>query len=99
MKELGVVVRDKDLAQQIVRGGGGATRFVPITVTGAASEAAALRAALPKTLPPVVRAGLVVGASALVFSLQGLHMYVRSMSGSAWLTANLLVVARSLVRR
>jgi hypothetical protein len=35
----------------------------------------------------------VVGASALIFSLQGLHMFVRSMSGSAWLTANLFVVA------
>ncbi len=52
-----------------------------------------MRAALPASLPPVVRAGLVVGASALVFSLQGLHMFVRSMSGSAWLTANLFVVA------
>ncbi len=64
-----------------------------LVVVIAAVTVLLLRAALPRTLPPVVRAGLVVGASALVFSLQGLHMFVRSMSGSAWLTANLLVVA------
>ena len=63
----------------------------------AAATVLLLRAALPKSLPPVVRAGLVVGASALIFSLQGLHMFVRSMSGSAWLTANLLVVASLLL--
>ncbi len=63
----------------------------------AAATVLLMRAALPKTLPPVARAGLVVGASALVFSLQGLHMFVRSMSGSAWLTANLFVVAALLL--
>lgn len=56
-----------------------------------------LRAALPTTLPPLLRAGLVVGISGLIFSLQGLHMFVRSMSGSAWLTANLIVIASLLL--
>lgn len=64
-----------------------------LVIVIAAATVLLLRAALPKSLPPVVRAGLVVAASALVFSLQGLHMFVRSMSGSAWLTANLFVVA------
>lgn len=64
-----------------------------LVIVIAAATVLMLRAALPKTLPPVVRAGLVVAASALVFSLQGLHMFVRSMSGAAWLTANLFVVA------
>lgn len=56
-----------------------------------------LRTALPKTLPPLVRAGLVVAMSGLIFSLQGMHMFVRSMSGSAWLTANLIVVISLLL--
>jgi hypothetical protein len=64
-----------------------------VVILIAAATVLLMRAALPKTLPPVVRAALVVAASALVFSLQGLHMYVRSMSGAAWLTANLLVIA------
>lgn len=58
-----------------------------------------LRAALPRSLPPAVRAGLVVAASALLFSPHGLHNFVRSMSGMAWLTANLLVVATLLLAR
>lgn len=56
----------------------------------------ALRAALPKALSPVVRASMVFGTSLLVFSLHGLHNYSRSMSGIAWLGANLLVVAALL---
>jgi hypothetical protein len=64
-----------------------------VVILIAAGAVLLMRAALPKTLPPVVRAALVVAASALVFSLQGLHMYVRSMSGAAWLTANLFVLA------
>jgi len=64
-----------------------------LVIVIAAGAVLLMRAALPKTLPPVVRAALVVAASALVFSLQGLHMYVRSMSGAAWLTANLFVLA------
>lgn len=56
-----------------------------------------LREALPKRLPPVLRACLVVGASALVFSLHGLHNFALGMSGTAWLTANLIVVAALLL--
>lgn len=48
--------------------------------------------ALPRTLPPLVRAGLVVAASALMFSPHGLWNYARAMSGTAWLTANLIVI-------
>ncbi|OLR95569.1 hypothetical protein BJP25_00300 [Actinokineospora bangkokensis] len=58
-----------------------------------------LRAALPRSLPPVARAALVVGASALVFSPHGLHNFIRSMSGTAWLTANLLVICALLLAR
>lgn len=56
-----------------------------------------LRAALPASLPPIVRAGIVVASSTMLFSLHGLHNFVRSMSGAAWLTANLLVVAALLL--
>lgn len=63
-----------------------------LVVVIAAVTVVLLRAALPKTLPPLLRAGIVVAASALVFSPHGLHNFVRAMSGSAWLTANLLVV-------
>ncbi|MPZ85022.1 MAG: hypothetical protein GEV28_33410 [Actinophytocola sp.] len=57
----------------------------------------ALRAALPATLSPLVRAGIVAGGSALVFSLHGLWNYTRAMSGTAWLTANLIVVVALLL--
>jgi hypothetical protein len=52
----------------------------------------ALGLALPKTLPPLVRAGLVLAASALMFSPHGLWNYARAMSGTAWITANLIVI-------
>ncbi|MCT2586591.1 hypothetical protein [Actinophytocola gossypii] len=68
--------------------------YLVIVVAGA--TVLLLRAVLPRSLPPLARAGLVVAASALVFSLQGMHMFVRSMSGAAWLTANLIVVASLL---
>jgi hypothetical protein len=64
-----------------------------LVVVIAAAMVLLLRAALPKTMPPLMRSGLVVAASALIFSFQGMHMFVRSMSGSAWLTANLIVIA------
>ena len=57
----------------------------------------ALAAALPRTMPPLLRAGLVVAASALVFSLHGLWNFTRAMSGTAWLTANLIVVVALLL--
>ncbi|GAB3435073.1 hypothetical protein [Actinophytocola sediminis] len=61
-------------------------------VAMAALTVAALGLALPRGLPPLVRAGLVVAASTLVFSLHGLWNFTRAMSGTAWLTANLIVV-------
>ncbi|MGX7823684.1 hypothetical protein ACTG9Q_01180 [Actinokineospora sp. 24-640] len=56
-----------------------------------------LRMALPKSLPPLVRAGLVVAAAALVFSPHGLHNFAMAMSGAAWLMANLFAVAALLL--
>lgn len=70
-----------------------------LTVGIAAITVLLLRAALPRNLPPVLRACLVVGASALVFSLHGIHNFAVGMSGSAWLTANLLVVVSLLCAR
>lgn len=61
-------------------------------VAVAAGTVVALGLALPRTLPPLLRAGLVVACSTLVFSLHGLWNFTRAMSGTAWLTANLLVV-------
>ncbi|MGH3876225.1 MAG: hypothetical protein ACRDSK_04220 [Actinophytocola sp.] len=61
-------------------------------VAVAVATIVALGLALPRTLPPLVRAGLVVAASALMFSPHGLWNYTRAMSGTAWLTANLIVV-------
>lgn len=66
-------------------------------VVVAALTVVLLRAALPAHLPHVVRACLVVGTSALVFSLHGLHNFTLGMSGTAWLTANLIVVAALLL--
>jgi hypothetical protein len=63
-----------------------------LVVLIAAATVLLLRAALPKSLHPLVRAGIVVAASLLVFSPHGLHNYVRAMSGAAWLTANLIAV-------
>lgn len=66
-------------------------------VVVAALTVLALGAALPRELPPLVRAGLLVAASALVFSLHGLWNFTRAMSGTAWLTANLIVVVALLL--
>ncbi|WP_431436554.1 hypothetical protein [Actinophytocola sp.] len=65
-------------------------------VAVAVATVVALGLALPRTLPPLVRAGLVVAASALMFSPHGLWNYTRAMSGTAWLTANLIVVVALL---
>jgi hypothetical protein len=66
-------------------------------VAVAALTVVALGLALPRTLPPLLRAGLVVACSTLVFSLHGLWNFTRAMSGTAWLTANLLVVVALLL--
>ena len=55
-----------------------------------------IRFAIPKTLPPVVRASIVLMSSALIFSLHGLHNFTHAMSGAAWLTANLISVGALL---
>jgi hypothetical protein len=55
-----------------------------------------IRFAIPKTLPPVVRASIVLASSALMFSLHGLHNFTHAMSGAAWLTANLISVGALL---
>lgn len=55
-----------------------------------------IRFAIPKSLPVVVRASIVLGASALIFSLHGIHNYTHSMSGAAWLTANLISIGALL---
>jgi hypothetical protein len=51
-----------------------------------------IRFAIPKSLPVVVRASIVLASSALIFSLHGLHNFTHAMSGAAWLTANLICV-------
>lgn len=55
-----------------------------------------IRFAIPRSLPVVVRASIVLMTSALIFSLHGLHNYTHAMSGAAWLTANLVAVAALL---
>jgi hypothetical protein len=55
-----------------------------------------IRFAIPKSLPVVVRASIVLATSALIFSLHGLHNFTHSMSGAAWLTANLISVGALL---
>ncbi|HEV7651683.1 MAG TPA: hypothetical protein VGP26_26315 [Actinophytocola sp.] len=75
----------------------GDNRTLGVFVVGVAVlTVAALGLALPRTLPPLVRAGLVVAASALMFSPHGLWNYARAMSGTAWLTANLIVIVALL---
>lgn len=70
-----------------------------LTIGIAAITVLLLRSALPRNLPAVLRAGLVVATSALVFSLHGIHNFALGMSGSAWLTANLLVIGSLLLAR
>ena len=67
-----------------------------LTVVVAVATVLLLRAALPKSLPAILRACIVAGSSALVFSLHGLHNFTLGMSGVAWLTANLIVIAALL---
>lgn len=55
-----------------------------------------IRFAIPKSLPVVVRASIVLASSGLIFSLHGLHNFTHAMSGAAWLTANLISVGALL---
>ncbi|OLF18999.1 hypothetical protein [Actinophytocola xanthii] len=66
-------------------------------VVVAALTVLVLGRALPTGLSPMTRAGLLAAGSALVFSLHGLWNFTRAMSGTAWLTANLLVVLSLLL--
>lgn len=68
-----------------------------LTVVFALLTVLLLRAALPTSLPPMVRACTVVAGSAMAYSLHGLHNFALGMSGTAWLLANLLVVAALLL--
>lgn len=68
-----------------------------VVIVIAAATVLLLRTALPKYLPPLLRASMVVAMAFLVFSLHGAHNFIRSMSGSAWLLANLLVIASLLL--
>jgi hypothetical protein len=52
-----------------------------------------LRALLPRQWSPLARAALTVVLSAVMFCPSGLWNFVRGMSGTAWLSANLLAVA------
>lgn len=77
---------------------GGDNRTLGVFVVAvAALTVVALGAALPRTLSPLVRAGIVAAGSALVFSPHGLWNFTRAMSGTAWLTANLIVVVALLL--
>lgn len=69
--------------------------YLVVVIAGA--TVLALRAALPASLPPLVRSSMLLGTSLLVFSLHGLHNFTRSMSGIAWLGANLLVICALLL--
>lgn len=63
-----------------------------VDVLVALATVVAIRFAIPKSLPVVVRASIVLMSSALIFSLHGLHNFTHAMSGAAWLTANLISV-------
>jgi hypothetical protein len=76
---------------------GGNQRFLGyLDVLIALATVLLIRYAIPKSLPVVVRASIVLATSALIFSLHGLHNFTHAMSGAAWLTANLICVAALL---
>lgn len=47
---------------------------------------------LPRRIRPSWRAGLTAAISVMLFAPQGVHNFARAMSGTAWITANLLVL-------
>jgi hypothetical protein len=63
----------------------------------AAVSVVLLRAMLPRAWSPVARAWLTVAISAIVFCPAGLWNFVRGMSGTAWLTANLFALVAILL--
>lgn len=77
---------------------GGDQRFLGyVTVAVTLGSVFLVRSALPATLSPVLRASIVLGVSFTAFSLHGLHYFSRGMSGVAWLTTNMLVIAALLL--
>jgi hypothetical protein len=59
----------------------------------AAASLALLVRLLPRSLPPASRGAAVVLLAWLVFAPKGLHNFVYGMSGTAWWSANLAVLA------
>jgi len=77
--------------------GGGDQRILGyVDILVAIATVVLIRFAIPKSLPAVVRASIVLAASALIFSLHGLHNFTHAMSGAAWLTANLISIGALL---
>jgi hypothetical protein len=76
---------------------GGDQRILGVVdIVVAVATVVLIRFAIPKSLPAVVRASIVLASAALIFSLHGLHNYTHAMSGAAWLTANLISVGALL---
>ncbi len=59
-------------------------------VTAVIAQIVVLSSLMPRRLPPLWCASLTVLVSVLLFAPQGMHNFSRAMSGTAWLTANLL---------
>lgn len=77
---------------------GGDQRFLGyVAVAVSIGSVLLVRSAVPTTLSPVLRASIVLGVSFTAFSLHGLHYFSRGMSGVAWLTTNMLVIAALLL--
>lgn len=72
---------------------GGSNRSLGVFVCAiGAAQVVLLSVELPRRLSPLWRVGLTVVISTMIFASQGLHNYARAMSGTAWITANLLVI-------
>ena len=77
--------------------GGGDQRILGIVdILIAIATVVLIRFAIPKSLPVVVRASIVLASAALIFSLHGIHNFTHAMSGAAWLTANLISIGALL---
>ena len=63
-----------------------------IVILVAALSVVLLRSLLPRAWSPMARAWMTVAMSVIVFCPAGLWNFVRGMSGTAWLTANLFAI-------
>jgi hypothetical protein len=63
-----------------------------IVILVAALSVVLLRSLLPRAWSPMARAWMTVAISVIVFCPAGLWNFVRGMSGTAWLTANLFAI-------